>query len=129
MTQKISLQKLSESIKPLCPRDSHVMHYDGKGIAWLGERDDEGATPCYRCGYDGCTVRYTPLNGYFTVIQMPDLPQAVEEPGVNLLQCPRHDAWLYRAISENSGDRLVWRCAVDGCDYTRADFGAAWPSL
>src|ERR1043166_362046 len=127
MTQKVALQRLSESIAPLCPRDSRVMRYEAKG--WSQETESDSVTPCYRCDYQGCTVRYTPLDGYFSIIRTPDLPQAVEKPGVNLLQCPRHDAWLYRAISENPGDRLVWRCGVDGCDYTRADFGPVWPAL
>ena len=129
MKQKISLPKLNQSIKPLCPRDRHVMCYDGKGIPALGEADDDGAAPCYRCNCKGCTVRYTPVDGYFTVIEMPDLAQAVEEPGVNLLRCPRHAAWLYRAISETPGEDLVWRCGVQGCDYLRTNFGPAWPSL
>src|SRR5215467_608053 len=129
MMQKISLQKLSESIKPLCPRDRHVMRYDAKGIPTLGEADDDGAAPCYRCDFEGCTVRYTPVDGYFTVVEMPDLAQAVDEPGVNLLRCLRHEAWLYRAISEAPGEDLVWHCGVEGCDYLRANFGPAWPSL
>ena len=129
MTQKISPQKLSGSIKPLCPRDRRVMHYDAKGIPSRGEQDDDGATPCYRCGFAGCTVRYTPEGGYFTLIQMPDLAQAVEEPGVNFVQCPRHETWLYRAFSEAPGEHFVWRCGVDGCDYLRSNVGPAWPSL
>jgi hypothetical protein len=128
MMQKISFHKMSESIAPLCPRDSRVMHYDANGLACSGEGENESAMPCYRCDYQGCSVHYTPLDGYFSVIRMPDLPQAVEEPGVNLLQCPRHDAWLYRSVAENPGERLVWQCGVEGCDYTRADFGPAWPS-
>ena len=126
MTEKISLQKLSASIEPVCPRDRHIMRYDSKGIPTLGAADDDDALPCYRCD---CTVRYTPLDGYFTVIETPELAQAVEEPGINLLRCPRHEAWLYRAFSDAPGEDLVWRCAVEGCDYLRANFGPAWPSL
>lgn len=128
MLQKISVYTLSRSIEPLCPRDSHVMRYDPNGLDWRPEEENR-AVPSYRCGYEGCGVLYTPDDGYFTVIMMPDLAQPVEEPGVNLLQCPRHDAWLYRGWSENVAERLVWRCGVEGCDYTHSDFGPAWPSL
>ena len=128
MMQDTSLLKLNEVIQPLCPRDSHVMHYDSKGMAGWADADDK-ISSCYRCEYKGCSVRYSPYDGYFTVIGTPDLPEAVEEPGINLLQCPRHNTWLYRSIAENQGDRMVWRCGVEGCEYTRADFGPAWPNL
>jgi hypothetical protein len=128
MAQEVSLLKLSDSIEPLCPRDSRMMRYDSKGIE-LSAEGQSRATPYYRCGYQGCTVCYAPSEGYFTIIETPDVPQPVEEPGVNLLQCPRHGGWLYRGTAEKQEKRLVWRCGVKGCDYTRADFGPAWPSL
>jgi hypothetical protein len=30
------------------------------------------------------------------LIGMPDHANAVDEPGVNTAQCPKHDRWLYR---------------------------------
>jgi len=128
MTQQTEVEKMSQSLKPLCPRDSHLMHFAARGLSWQ-EQSKQQFTPCYSCECRGCSVRYTPLDGYFTAIMMPDLPQAVEEPGVNLFECPRHNAWLYRTVAQNSGDGLVWRCGVEGCDYTRADCGPTWPSL
>jgi hypothetical protein len=128
MAQEVSLLNLSDSIEPLCPRDSRVMHYDAKGFELPAESEAK-ATPCYRCGHQGCTVCYTVADGYFTIIETPDVPQPVEEPGVNLLQCPRHGGWLHRAIADNQEERLVWRCGMGGCDYTRADCGPAWPTL
>ena len=127
MTQQTELQKVSEELRPLCPRDGRVMHFDRTGVSWR-EAGKQQARPCYSCADRGCSVRYTPLDGYFTAILMPDLPQAVEEPGVNLLKCPRHETWLFRAVAENAGDALIWRCGVPGCDYTHADCGPAWPS-
>ena len=127
MVQRISIYKLSESSEPLCPRDSHVLRYHRNGLKWTPEEENHGS-PYYCCDFQTCTIQYTPDNGYFTVIRMPDLAQPVEEPGVNLLQCPRHGAWLYRSKSENTGERLVWRCGVEGCDYTHSDVGPAWPS-
>jgi hypothetical protein len=128
MMQDTSLLKLNDAIEPLCPRDGHVMRYRAHTTEWPTEAGTK-TLPCYRCEHQGCSVRFSPYDGYFTVISTPDLPQAVEEPGVNLLQCPQHNAWLYRSIALNQGERLVWRCGVEGCDYTRADFGQAWPNL
>jgi hypothetical protein len=122
MAQDVFLLELSDSIEPLCPRDSRAMRCDA-------DENDSRATPYYRCGYQGCTVGYAPSEEYFTIDGAPDVAQPIEEPGVNLLQCPRHGGWLYRGIAENQEERLVWRCAVKGCDYTRADFGPAWPNL
>jgi hypothetical protein len=127
MVREVSLLKLSDSIEPLCPRDSRVMRYDAKGIELSA--GEPRATSYYRCGYQGCTVCYAPSQGYFTIIETPDVPQPIEEPAVNLLQCPRHGGWLYCAMADNLEERLVWRCGVEGCDYTRADFGPAWPNL
>jgi len=128
MAQEVFLLELSDSIEPLCPRDSRVMRCVAEGAAWSTENESR-AIPHYRCGYQGCTVCYTPSGGYFTIVETPDVPQPIEEPGVNLLQCPRHGGWLYRGIAENQEERLVWRCGVKGCDYTRSDFGPAWPNL
>jgi hypothetical protein len=128
MAQQTELEKLSQSLRPLCPRDGRAMHFEAKGLAWQ-EGGRERVTPCYSCEFEGCSVRYTPLDGYFTAIMMPDFPQAVEEPGINLLQCPRHNSWLYRTVAENAGDGLIWRCGVEACDCIHADCGPAWPSL
>ena len=128
MAPELSFLKLSDSIEPLCPRDSRIMRYDANGID-LSAEGESRATPHYRCGYQGCTMCYAPPEGYFTIIEAPDVTQPIEEPGVNLLQCPRHGGWLYRAIGDNPEEKLVWRCGVEECDYTRADFGPAWPSL
>jgi hypothetical protein len=75
--------------------------------------------PSYHCRYLGCSVRYHPANGYFTVINEPDLPYFVDEPATNLVCCPRHGAWLYRE-AKNSAERLVLKCGIDGCDYVRS---------
>jgi hypothetical protein len=116
---------LSRALKPLCPRDDHCMHYDAKGIRW---KDVSGATdsvPSYRCGYVGCSVRYTLQQGYFTVVKTPDQPCFVEEPATNLLQCPRHGTWLYHCQDEKE-DRFLWRCGVEDCHYTHTDVSGPW---
>jgi hypothetical protein len=128
MAQEVFLLQLSDSVEPLCPRDGRVMRCDAEGTE-LSVESESRATPYYRCGYQACIVCYTPSEGYFTIVDPPDIAQPIEEPCVNLLQCPRHGDWLYRGIAENQEERLVWRCGMKGCDYTRADFGPAWPNL
>ena len=125
MPPQTTASDLSRSVKPICPRDNHVMHYEGTGISWQ-ECGEAQAIPSYHCGYFGCSVRYTHTDGYFTVVDTPDLPHFVEEPGTNLLQCPRHGTYLYRgAVSDKDGG-FEWRCGVHGCDYVHADIESAW---
>jgi hypothetical protein len=110
---------LSHSLAPLCPRDDRRMHFEAKGITWNAALDDSHweFLPSYHCNYDGCSVRFDLLNGYFTVVNTPDQPYFLEEPGVNQLRCPRHGTWLYRSESHNPDTRYEWRCGVDGCDH------------
>ena len=76
---------LSSTLKPLCPRDSHAMHYEAKGIHWKNDSGDTESMPSYHCGYTGCSVRYTPQQGYFTLVKTPEQPYFVEEPATNVL--------------------------------------------
>ncbi len=97
------------------------MRYEAHGVTWKELPDDKHpqTLASYHCGFEGCSVRYDLLNGYFTVVFTPDMPYFVEEPGVNLLRCPRHGTWLYRYENEeaDTGERYEWRCGVEGCDY------------
>lgn len=74
----------------------------------------------YHCDFDGCSVRFDNLNDYFTVVLTPQQPYFIEEPGVNVLQCPEHHTWLYRSKSNNNNWRYSWRCGVEGCDYVHS---------
>ena len=128
MTQQIATATLSRTLKPLCPRDNHEMHFEPRGIESKSGGQTQ-TTASYHCDFEGCSVRYTPAEGYFTVIDMPDLPHFVEEPGANLLQCPGHGTWLFRCQREESDpEQFVWQCGVEGCDYLRADVGGHWIS-
>jgi hypothetical protein len=95
------------------------MHFEAKGISWNAALDEthRESLPSYHCNYDGCSVRYDLLNGYFTVVNTPEQPYFIEEPGVNQLRCPRHGTWLFRSKSHTPAARYEWRCGVHGCDY------------
>ena len=71
---------LSSTLKPLCPRDSHAMHYEAKGIHWKNDSGDTESMPSYHCGYLGCSVRYTHEQGYFTVGKTPEEPYLSKNP-------------------------------------------------
>lgn len=126
MPPETKSEALSRSLKPVCPRENHELRYEEKGISWMEESDHVRTVACYHCGYFGCSVRYTPGEGYFTVIDTPNLPNFVEEPGANILQCPRHGTWLYRFRKEGENSGFGWRCGVDGCDYVHADVEGQW---
>ena len=125
MPHEILSYTLKRNLKPLCPRDNHVMHYDAKGIHWKDELEDTESMSSYHCGYVGCSVRYTYEQGYFTVVKTPEQPYFVEEPATNLLKCPQHGAWLYRCRDKKE-NRFLWRCGVEDCAYTHADVPGVW---
>lgn len=103
---------LSGHLKPLCPRDNHVMKY-GSG----GSRANTGDHASYHCGYVGCSVRYDATDGYYTLIGTPDHSYSVDEPGVNTVKCPKHGNWLYRRVDIDAEAGVRWCCGVKGCDY------------
>lgn len=120
MSQDESPLRLSDHLKPLCSRHEHIMTYKKDGITWKEEFDIEPQIlSSYYCGYASCTVHYAPSEGYFTVIDTPNIPHFIEEPGVNLYTCPRHGTWLYQSREENGTQHLLWRCGVENCDYTK----------
>jgi hypothetical protein len=113
---------LSRSLRPICPRDNHRMKYEAKGIQWKTASDDQIQTMAsYHCNFEGCSVRYDHMNGYFTIVNAPERPFLVEEPGANPLQCAKHATWLYRCEDDKSGSGFAWQCGVEGCEYARTD--------
>lgn len=116
---------MSHHLKPRCPRDNHVMRYEPAGIRWKDSSGKIETYASYHCPFMGCSVRYDPASGYFTVILEPDLPYFVEEPATNLAQCPRHGAWLHRETEDDTG-RFVLRCGVERCNYVHSDVGGIW---
>jgi hypothetical protein len=114
---------LSKTLKPICPRDNQPMNYEAKGIYWQSASEDHIQTMAsYHCNFMGCGVRYDHMNGYFTVLKVPERPFLVEEPSTSP-QCARHGTWLYRCEDEQNDSGFAWRCGVEGCDYVHADVG------
>jgi len=101
---------LNKAIKPLCPRDNHAMRYESARLRLYPEHQ---AT--YHCGFEDCSVRYDPEDGYFTLVAVDGHVFRLEEPGVNTLKCPAHHAWLYRKEDLNTGVR--WSCGIEHCRY------------
>jgi hypothetical protein len=102
---------LSTKLRPLCSRDNHVMQYES-----IHSRSNSGDEASYHCGFQGCSVRYNPSEGYYMLIGMPDHANSVDEPGVNILKCPRHDQWLHRRVID-AEPGVCWCCGVEGCDH------------
>jgi hypothetical protein len=50
------------------------------------------------------------------LIGMPDHANPVDEPGVNILKCPRHHQWMYRRVID-AEPGVCWCCGVEGCDH------------
>ena len=103
---------LSRHLKPLCPRDNHVLKYESRGLPSFVE--DQRS---YHCGFDGCSVRYDIADGYYTLLAIDEHAYRLEEPGVNTLKCPRHNSWLYRQEDLGTETGVRWCCGVEGCDY------------
>jgi hypothetical protein len=119
--EESSLHLSAHLINPLCSRHDHVMTYEKDGITWKEEMDTETQSlASYHCGYQSCTVHYSPSEGYFTVADAPVTPRFIGEPGVNLNKCPEHGSWLYQSRDEEGRDKLIWRCGVDNCKYSLA---------
>jgi hypothetical protein len=111
---------LSRDLSPLCSRHDHVMRYDEDGVAWKEEFETKMQTlSSYHCEYLSCTVHYAPSGGYFTVVDTPNIPHFIEEPGVNRYTCPRHGTWLFQSREDDDRRKLVWRCGIENCNYSQ----------
>lgn len=107
-----SADVLSNHLRPLCSRDNHVMKYESSAT-WSNAENQAS----YHCGFEGCSVRYNLTDGYYMLIGMPSHANPVDEPGVNIVKCPRHDHWLYRRKNIDTEPDVRWCCGVEGCDY------------
>lgn len=112
MTQPSHAFLLDSKLEPLCPRDNKIMRYEASGLP-----SGTDNRPAYHCGHEGCNVRYDLVNGYFTLIGMPQSINPLAEPGVNALKCEKHETWLYRRRDQDGESGAAWCCGVEGCEY------------
>ena len=112
MTQPAFAYVLNPELEPVCPRDDRIMRYEASGL-----RSGTDNRPSYHCNYEGCSVRYDLVDGYFTLIGMPEQINPLQEPGVNTLRCDKHGSWLYRRRYQDRAHGSAWFCGVEGCDY------------
>jgi hypothetical protein len=112
MIQPANSFVLDAKLEPVCPRDNKIMRYEASGLP-----SGTDNRPSYHCGYEGCSVRYDLVDGYFRLIGMPEQINPVEEPGVNTLKCKRHEAWLYRRTNQAKEWGDEWCCGVEGCKF------------
>ena len=79
---------LSATLRPICPRHRHPMRYEAKGIRWKPATEDHVQTmPSYHCSFEGCSVRYDHMNGYFTLVSASERPfwwKMREQPPCNV---------------------------------------------
>lgn len=108
-----SADVLSPHLKPLCPRDNHLMKFES-GHA----RSNPEHQPAYHCGFQGCSVRYDSTDGYFILLGVDGHLYRLEEPGVNRLKCPVHNCWLYRQENLVIAPGVRWCCGIEHCDYS-----------
>lgn len=122
MTQSTVSYGLDAKLEPLCPRDNQIMRYEATGLP-----SGTDNRPSYHCDFEGCSVHYDAMHGYFTLIGMPENVNPVEEPGVNTLKCERHGTWLYRRRDQQREHGSAWCCGVEGCDYcTQTETKGSW---
>jgi hypothetical protein len=146
MKTKVEGPGINQHISPLCPRDNNTMTFEPHAIHWRREtdakeksdaqelaattqpfeyEDTDESIGSYYCGDHGCSVRYTPEQGYFSVVEVPEQPYFVDEPGANTLTCPIHKTWLYRREREDE-EGFEWACGTEDCDYRHEDVPGDW---
>jgi len=113
MSKPLSATAVSLQLRPLCPRDNHSMHFESPK-----RRSNPGHQPSYHCGFAGCGVRFDPVYGYYTLVGIDGRFFHLEEPGVNTMKCPLHDAWLYRKEDFAAEPGVQWCCGVADCHYS-----------
>lgn len=64
---------VKQTLEPVLSKT--LMNYEAKGIYWQSASEDRIQTMApYHCNFMGCGVRYDHMNGYFTVLNVPERP-------------------------------------------------------
>jgi hypothetical protein len=132
LTAPEALDELRSDLIPACPRDNSVMVYDGTYLCMTDIVRHPGRferyLPSYRCGAEGCVVRYRHVQGYFTLEASAEFPTVKPVPGVNVVKCPEHGHWLYMRARSVGEKGASWCCAEEGCNHVQkaSDIPEAW---
>jgi hypothetical protein len=112
--EKTANHKTRKDLKPFCPIHHWRMAHDA-GSTKVG--------PSYRCSYDGCTARYTAVQGYFEL----NIPADAQNFVVNaeILCCtynPQHHPAIVGYSKESVGNRTQesrhWQCLEANCNFS-----------
>ena len=106
--------KTRNDLKPFCPVHHWRMAHDA-GSTKVG--------PSYRCSYRGCTVRYTPAQGYFELNNPADAQNFVLQ--AEILCCtynPEHHPAIVGYAKESIGHQTQesrhWQCVAADCNFS-----------
>jgi hypothetical protein len=112
--EKTGSDRTRNDIKPFCPIHHWRMAHDS-GSTKVG--------PSYRCSYEGCTVRYTQIQGYFEL----NKPAAARNFVVNAeILCCTYDPQHYPAIvgyakqsvGHQTEESRHWQCLAADCNFS-----------
>jgi hypothetical protein len=102
------------ALKPFCPVHHWRMAHDS-GSTKVG--------PSYHCNYDGCTVRYTPAQGYFELNNLAGAQNFVVS--AEILCCtynPQHYpaivGYAKESISNQTEESRHWQCLAADCNFS-----------
>src|SRR5260370_14904286 len=90
-----SADVLSGHLKPLCPRDNHVMKYESRG-----SRANTGDHASYHCVCSGCSVRFNSTDGYY--ILMGILRHSCFVPRCNIKPSPQNHRRILWPVQDKS---------------------------
>jgi hypothetical protein len=111
MERNLTSAPINRELSPLCPRDNHKMTFQSDGVVWQQADTKEKLAGCH-CGFMGCSVRYAPEHGYFTIVNAPDLIAGIHHG---------------RTAEPNLIQRRSNGCyGTDGCDDCHSDVPGHW---
>jgi hypothetical protein len=112
--EKTGNDKTRNDLKPFCPVHHWRMAHDS-GSTKVG--------PSYRCSYDACTVRYTPVQGYFELNNTAGAQNFVVN--AEILCCtynPQHRPAIVGYAKESIGNQTQesrhWQCLAAECTFS-----------
>lgn len=106
--------KMPDGIKPFCPVHHWRMAYDS---------GSSKVSLSFRCGYEACSVRYTPSDGYFkTGKAARDADFLLSVEAIPCKHDREHHPCVVGYAKESHGERTEewrnWQCPAEKCDFS-----------